>query len=157
MGQRVWHKYENIYESGFCTKSLPREQWRQEEGRHPAIVSQEIYDRVQMLHPVTASYGKKKRKRHMFHGITRCGICGKALNRHRRRREMLVCPEKHTQGDVIVSMEILWKVCFRVFGGGGQEPQGEGERERFLHTFVREIRINGRRICIFSEISMNKS
>jgi DNA invertase Pin-like site-specific DNA recombinase len=155
-GQRVWHKYENSYENGFCTKSLPRGQWRQEEGCHPAIIPQELYDRVQLLHPVTAAYGKKKRKRHIFHGITRCGICGKALNRHRRQREILVCPENHTPGDVSLSMETLWKICFRIFGGGGKEPSGENEKECFLHTFVREIRIDGQEVCIFSEISMNK-
>jgi len=45
-GKHVWHKYENYI--GFHKKSiaLPREQWRIEEGRHPAIISDDVFELV---------------------------------------------------------------------------------------------------------------
>lgn len=45
-GKHVWHKYENHI--GFHKKSiaLPREQWRIEEGKHPAIISEETFEQV---------------------------------------------------------------------------------------------------------------
>jgi len=45
-GKHIWHKYENFY--GKCKKSvrLPKECWRVENGSHPAIVPEEIFQEV---------------------------------------------------------------------------------------------------------------
>jgi DNA invertase Pin-like site-specific DNA recombinase len=110
-GKRVWHKYENRYENGFVSCRVSREEWRQEQDAHPPIISEEMYESVQKLHPPTAAYGRKKGKRHIFHGITKCGICQGALCCHRRHKEILLCPKKHEEGEIAISTETLWKIC----------------------------------------------
>jgi hypothetical protein len=157
MGHRVWHKYENEYVHantdadgisnsigigvgmGFYGRSLPREEWRQEKESHPAIISQEMYEQVQSLHPPTTSFGKKKGRRHLFHGLTKCGVCGKALCRQKSGRQVLVCRQKHREGEVNVSVELLWEICDGMFRRGEKRVRSRELKELFLNIFFEKI------------------
>lgn len=46
-GKHVWHKYENYMGLHKKSVALPREQWRIEEGHHPAIISEDMYKKVE--------------------------------------------------------------------------------------------------------------
>ncbi len=46
-GKHVWHKYENYIGYHKKCMALPKEQWRISEGSHPAIISEETFERVQ--------------------------------------------------------------------------------------------------------------
>lgn len=139
MGIHVWHKTENQYRNGFYRENLDREQWIQEESVYPAIVSREQFEKISRLQRRTAGYGKKKGKRHIFHGITRCGYCGKALCRHRRERDLLVCKEKHGGKDISVQWEVLWKICKTAWGQQEGLPEQEWEITLLLRQSVQRI------------------
>ncbi len=149
-GRHVWHKYENHFRDGCCCDCVPREEWKVRAMAHPAIICEEDFKMVQELHPHTAGYGRKKGRRHLFHGITKCGYCGKGLCRHRRRRELIVCRERHGDRDVQVRIDVLWKLCWEIFsrrgrpvrtGCSGEMSEGLSllEKELFLKCFVRRI------------------
>ncbi len=145
-GHHVWHKTENCYFSGFFRESVPREQWREERNCYPAVVPEEEYQKVQQLQRRTQ--GTARRKRHYFHGITRCGDCGAALCRHRRRREFLCC-NRCSQGRERIALDALWRVCAAVFLTCGpyctadwEEEGEEWAREEFLQRFMKEIQVS---------------
>lgn len=156
-GVRVWHKYENRFQNGFCSESVPREEWRTEKMCHPAIISEQHYALIQRIHPHTAGYGSKKGRRHLFHGITKCGYCGRALCRHRRRAGILVCRENHGEASVQVALDILWEICRELFAGqkaDGRWKQYDGnmEKELYLRCFIQRIRVEDDKIWIESKV-----
>lgn len=155
-GQQVWHKYENHYQNGFFCECVPRKQWRVQESRHPPVVSREEYRRVQLLHPPTAGYGKKKGRRHLFHGITKCGECKGALCRHRRRKELLVCSRGHGELSPQISVEALWRICQEIFGMGQEELPLFDDRELFLKYFIQRIEVGpGKEVRITAKVCMD--
>ena len=156
-GVRVWHKYENCFQNGFCSESVPREEWRTEKMCHPAIISEQDYALVQRIHSHTAGYGIKKGRRHLFHGITKCGYCGRALCRHRRRAGILVCRENHGEASVQVAQGILWEICRELFAGrkaegGWKQYDGDMEKELYLRCFIQRIRVEDDKIWIESKV-----
>lgn len=160
-GVRVWHKYENRFRDGFYRASVPREEWRTEKMCHPAIIGEEEYALVQSIHPHTAGYGRRKGRRHLFHGITKCGYCGRALCCHRRRAGILVCRENHGEASVQASLNILWEICWKLFAGQGvtagwKPPVGNAEKELYLRSFIQQIRVESGKIWIESKVVHGK-
>ena len=157
MGTHVWHKSENQYRSGFCRENLNREQWHQQESVYPAIVSREEFEKISRLQRRTAGYGRKKGKRHVFHGITRCGCCGRALCRHRRDRSVLICKEKHGGKEIKVNWKVLWRICRTAWGQQEELPEQEWETRLFLQQCVQKITLgSGAQIWIDWKISKKK-
>lgn len=138
-GTYIWHKYENEYRNGFFTRCVDREEWIRQEEHHLAIIPPEEFRRVQQRLKRTAGYGQKRRPRHIFHGITRCGYCHKALCRHRHKRELLVCKERHGEEQVIVEWRTLWEICARLWFGEELPKMQQWEMELFLQQFVQQI------------------
>lgn len=153
-GSHVWHKYESRFENGFVRKAISREDWEKQESMHPAIISSQQYIRVQMRQKRTEGFGKKKGKRHLFQGISKCGICKKALCRHRRRKELLCCREKHEEGEIMISERQLWEICRKVWEihCDRNEKDIDGlnqlEKKLFLKYFVKRIEVEEKKIWI---------
>ena len=99
-GLHVWHKYE----SGI---RLPKEYWKTGTGNHSAIISMELYNKARQ----NTCKSSPKGRRHIFHGITKCKTCHKALCAGRRQKEFLCC--SHCQpGDLKkIQTDILFKIC----------------------------------------------
>lgn len=153
-GTYVWHKYENEYRSGFCRQCVDRRDWHRRERSHPAIIPQEEFERAWNGRKRTAGFGRKKGKRHIFHGITRCGYCQQALCRHRRERELLVCRERHGEERNTVSWKILWKICAALWFDGEAPEMQEWEMEIFLHHFIRKITVGpGQKLLIYWKVA----
>lgn len=47
-GIHVWHRYENNRNIGQVGKLLPKEEWRMESGRHPALIPESLFEKVQV-------------------------------------------------------------------------------------------------------------
>lgn len=155
MGCQVWHKYENTYEDGFRSKAISREQWRVQEEMHPAIISGDLYRKIQRMQERSAGYGKRKGERHLFHGVTKCSICKKALCRHRRKKEFLCCREKHGDAEVLIAEEKLWEICRNLwenqesFGGDTRlKKMHTQEKQLFIKKFVEKITVGEKRLWI---------
>jgi site-specific DNA recombinase len=76
----------------------PREQWQVVEAAHLRIVSDEIWDAVQARKRI---YGGKRtherrRPRHMFSGLVRCGACGGSYTI--KNRDQLACSAHREKG-----------------------------------------------------------
>ncbi len=73
---------------------VPREEWIIVKNTHPAIISQELYDKVQSIMGDRNADYKSRRgmndflpvQENLFKGIIYCGECGKTLTRHRKVR-----------------------------------------------------------------------
>lgn len=149
VGTHIWHKYESVYRDGFCRRNVERAQWNRQEESHPAIISQEEFLRAGQLQKRTEGYGKKKGKRHIFHGITRCGYCQRALCGHRQKKEWLVCREKHQGKQNAILWMKLWKICAWLWFDGEPPQMQEWEMELFLHQFIERITVGpGQQIWI---------
>ena len=161
----VWHKTESRFCNGFVRESLPKTEWRRQENCFPAIISPEVYEKVQDIQKRTTSFGRQRR--HPFHGVSRCLYCGGPLCRHRRNKGSLCCPNCREGAQQQFATDILWRVLRAVFlqeaadnctnilvilGENGKWlPSGEAsgpEIECFLRYFVREIRVGDGRLCI---------
>lgn len=88
-GFHVWHRYENFLGQFTVTGHVPRQHWYMEKQAHPAIVSEELFAQIQgrMMHQEPL----KRKKRHIFSGVTKCRHCGHALVAGRRKKEELCC------------------------------------------------------------------
>lgn len=85
-GCHVWHRYENHIDQIRRTVVVPKEQHCVRKNVHEPIVSEELFHAV-----AGRQYSTMSKKRHIFHGITKCGHCQRALVRRRRHPEMLCC------------------------------------------------------------------
>ncbi len=99
-GIHVWHKYE----SGV---RLPKEYWKTGTGKHSAIVSMELYNKARQ----GTCKSSPKGRRHIFHGITKCKTCHKALCAGRRQKEFLCC--NHCQSGELkkIQTDTLFEIC----------------------------------------------
>lgn len=93
LGWHIWHRYENHIGRLRRTTPVAKERWYVREGAHEAIIDEALFVQVQSRSRAgKGSVGQQmRRKRHIFSGITKCGTCGRALCRGRRKREMLCC------------------------------------------------------------------
>ncbi len=108
-GIHVWHKYE--MDSGQSGKALrlPKSSWKTSKGKHQGIVSKELFDVVNSHHNPSKSVPKGRR--HIFHGITKCKICHKALCAGRRKKEYLCCNHCGNGETKKIQIELLYKIC----------------------------------------------
>lgn len=100
-GLRVWHKYE----SG---KKLPKNCWKMKEGRHKEIIPLSLYNKANKKNSRISS---KKGRRHIFHGITKCKTCHKALCSGRRKKEFLCCNHCGSGEIKKIQTDVLFKIC----------------------------------------------
>ncbi len=153
MGCQVWHKYENRFENGFTSKEIPSEAWEIREGMHPEIISGRQFYAVQKLQSATKGRGQKKGRRHLFRGITKCGVCNNALCRHRQYKERLCCRIKHGEALVSIDQNRLWKICLDAWerennGKRGRDIQSREEKRLFLQHFIKRIEVEEKKISI---------
>ncbi|MFG6329915.1 MAG: recombinase family protein [Lachnospiraceae bacterium] len=151
-GIHVWHKYE----SGI---RLPKEYWKTSTGKHSAIVSTELYNKARQ----GTSKSSPKGRRHIFHGITKCKTCHKALCAGRRKKEFLCC--NHCQPGELkkIQADTLFKICLdkinseflkhpcpfkeknvltRMLAGDGQCSLHD--KELLLNNFIQKVEIGSR-------------
>lgn len=150
-GLHVWHKYE----SG---KRLPKECWKTRTGKHDAIISAGLYNSVN--HKVPGS--PPKGRRHIFHGITKCKTCHKALCAGRRQKDFLCCCHCRPGEVKKIQADILFAICLErinneflkcSFPAKWQDdiinPLVYGNscnlsyKELLLHNFIKKIEIGG--------------
>ncbi len=62
-------------------EAVPEEEWVRVPNTHEAIISHEVFDRVQGLMKRDTPTTPKERQVHLFSGFLRCADCGKALTR----------------------------------------------------------------------------
>lgn len=153
-GCHVWYKFKSVYENGFIMEEVPRGEWKKQEGLHPAIIPLQQYNRVQMKQKRTDGYGQRKGKRHLFQGITKCGICKKALCRHRHNKDLLCCREKHEGIYLTISQEQLWNICRQQWlqrsnGRFEEKMISLAEKKLFLKYFIRRIEVEEKKIWIW--------
>lgn len=161
VGCQVWHKYENRIGRTKRTAPVQRSDWEVREGKHPAIISPELYERVQRMGEKRgASETGIRRKRHLFHGLTKCLDCGRALCMDRRRKGILCCNHCSTKEEKRIPVEELRVLCLKQFAGlekeewqlqMGWETAGwtkaePDQRERnamelFLHMMIQKIEV----------------
>ncbi|MCI9078696.1 MAG: recombinase family protein [Lachnospiraceae bacterium] len=158
IGMHVWHKYD----SGI---RLPKECWKTDTGKHSAIVNTELYNRARQ----GTAKSSPKGRRHIFHGITKCKTCHKALCAGRRKKDFLCC--NHCQAGELkkIQTDTLFKICLdrinsellkhpcsfkdknilaKILAGNGQ--CGFSDKELLLHNFIQKIEIgNSHDIDIF--------
>lgn len=144
-GNDPWHKSVNRYANGFTTVYLEREMWKIRENAHPAIISRQTCEAIRKRYPEPDGSRKKRRSRHMFHGVTKCGSCGTALCRHRSQSGVLIC--KQDKEHVQVSAAGLWRIIQRIF-----PVESEKYGEIFLKIFVNRILVTGREIVIQTKV-----
>ena len=156
-GRHVWHKYE----SG---RRRPKECWKIGTGKHDAIISGGLYDSVNHKMPKSS----RKGRRHIFHGITKCKTCHKALCAGRRQKDFLCCCHcrpgelKKIQTDTLfaicpekINNEFLKKSC----PAKGQDAIinpllyssscNPSYKELLLHNFIKKIEIGSSSIDIY--------
>lgn len=122
MGCQVWHKYENRIGRTKRTASVQRSDWEVRQGKHPAIISSELYERVQRVGKKSSAAGNGNRgKRHIFHGLTKCLECGRALCMDRRRKGILCCNHCSTREEKRIPVEELGILCLKQFAGMEKE------------------------------------
>lgn len=148
-GLHVWNKYE----SG---KRLPKECWKTRAGKHDAIISAGLYNSVN--HKATVS--PPKGRRHIFHGITKCKTCHKALCAGRRQKDFLCCCHCRTGELKKIQTDTLFGICLEKINNEflkyncpakGQDtiinPAIYGKscnlscKELLLHNFIKKIEI----------------
>lgn len=145
-GTRVWHKFENYPGLKHSTKYLPRNQWCYQVDYHPAIV-----DKNQIMTcDEKDGTNRKKGPRHIFHGITKCMDCNRALCHDRRKTGWLCCNHCFASEKKVIRIETLWKICSKqlkcLSEGQFSEPEGINDRlrEYILHEFIHTIRISSK-------------
>lgn len=150
MGTETWHKYENRYRNGFVTVKIPEGEWKRRTEAVPGIICENIFRKNLDLHPLNQCLCGKKGRRHIFHGITKCGYCGRALCRHRTQKEVLVCDGDHEKNRIGTST--LLSVCRWVFGMPDDPEAAAGEMEFFLKIFVKKICVRQGKIRIQAKV-----
>lgn len=197
IGYQVWHKYETKTDGYRAVRAVPREDWELRLGTHKAIVQHDKWKhfilREESVHGKSLftwheqvsvkglpdKKASKKGKRHIFHGLTKCGRCGRALCRGKRDKQMLCCNHCSTHEEKRIGTGRLYEVClseiyreyevciseiYREYGQGRDMRKvimsgaSISDREFFLHHFIRRIEIGEKGdIAIFWNFSEMKS
>ncbi len=149
LGRQVWSKTHNYYRNGFCREYRARKDWKWQQGSHLPIVSEEEYERAQQMQRHRPEGQKKRAERHMFCGMTKCAVCGRALCRKRRDDRVLTCVQRH-EGKPEISVEELWRMCRRILclcepgaksALWGAECMPEEEKRLLLRLVFRKITV----------------
>ena len=98
IGQVVYNRRQKVVtvENGQQRKRLfymPEDEWIIAEGKHPAIVDREIFDKAQAMIDNHPRFGHDRLLTNMYAGILVCSKCGKTLLRHpyRKAEDRLEC------------------------------------------------------------------
>lgn len=144
-GYHVWHKYENDYRKYSSKKLLPKEQWRYARDDSVSIIDEETWDKVRLVRG-EGKKGSSKGKRHIFHGITKCGNCGRALVRAKKRNDMLVCRNCSGCEEERIIIDDLYKILNIIINDkcGKKYIVDEKYKEVFIHTLVKRINVDNR-------------
>lgn len=134
MGRQIWHKSRSRYRNGFYREYLSKDAWRMQKGSHLPIISEEDYERAQSAQRRHSDSAGGRREAHLFHGLTKCGICGKALCRKRREEGIICCKEPHGS-KCGIPVETLWRICCTVACRIDGEVEKTGERQRMWKIF----------------------
>ncbi len=106
-GLNVWHKYETPSYRINQPLRLPKNCWKTSKGRHDAIICSELYNKINCSFPKSSPKGK----RHIFHGITKCGTCHKALCYDRRKKGYLCCNHCGSGEIKKIQTDMLYNIC----------------------------------------------
>ena len=61
---------------------MPEDEWVIAEGKHPAIIDRELFDRAQSIINKNPRIGHDRKLTNQYAGILYCAKCGKAMSRH---------------------------------------------------------------------------
>ena len=143
-GYHIWHKYENEFRDYGTKKLLPRSQWKYSKDDSIAIIDEDTLKRIYEIRKIKSDKNIQKGCRHIFHGITKCGGCGRALVRGRRQKDVLVCNHcSRREERRIVIKELYDIVIFIIRKKCGKELDiDEKNRELFIQTVVKKIYVH---------------
>ncbi|NLZ45708.1 MAG: recombinase family protein, partial [Clostridiales bacterium] len=102
-----WRKNVKTIKNGVMIVSRPKQkEYLLVEGKHPAIISNELFEKTQVkLKENSPKINKKKKMINPFVGIAKCGKCGKYLTYRKYPNEQrMICENKKcNNGTVVVS------------------------------------------------------
>ena len=105
LGVRIWGKTRNSMHTGHKSVLNDESEWVRIENSHEAIVSRELFDAANALHPRKRRGNSESRKNHMIprkekkHAFMVCGNCGRSLINE--SAHILKCHAGRTSGDSI--------------------------------------------------------
>ena len=112
LGFHVWHRYEiESLPLKRRVKQMP-EQWKMVSDDKNDIA---VIDESMLSDDIVRYYGKSHRKnnaRHIFHGITKCGICGNALCSDRAKKGWLCCRKCNGKEKKLIMTGRLYQLFF---------------------------------------------
>ncbi len=168
-GLNVWHKYETPSYRINQPLRLPKNYWKTSKGRHNAIICSEQYSKINSK-PVKST---PKGKRHIFHGITKCQTCHKALCYDRRKKGYLCCNHCGHGEIKKIQADILYNICldkiqeeffkqkissckYNLFINSLNCNNSLFYKELLLHNFIKKIEIgNKNNIDIYWNFNIN--
>ena len=150
-GYLVSRKYETKQNPYGQVCAVPRSEWELHKGTHKAIVKGDKWEHFMRTEMESLQNGRvsHKGKRHMFHGLTKCGDCGRALSCGRHDKQMLCCNHCSGHEEKRIETGRLFEVCLSAFYAEYETGKGifqdvlqKTERELFLHHFIRRIDVS---------------
>lgn len=172
-GMHIWHKYEIDPCQAGKSLRLPQNCWKSSQGSHKGIISKELFNIVNSHHNPLKS--KPKGRRHIFHGITKCKNCHKALCAGRRKKEYLCCNHCGDGEVKKIQIDILYTICLNKINEEYYKQHSDNlnqnilfknlldnkehnNKELLLQNFIKKIEIgNNYDIDIFWNFSMHKA
>lgn len=116
IGYQVWHKYETLVNPYGKKSAVPRLQWELRRGTHEAIINKKDWEELILQNErATDSKEGNKGKRHIFHGLTKCGGCGRALSCGRHNKQMLCCNHCSGHEEKRIDIGRLFEACMSEF------------------------------------------
>lgn len=145
-GYHVWHKYENDFRKYNSKKLLPSDEWKYEKDDSVAVIDKNLWDDVRNLRGMIRKSSPKK-PRHIFHGITKCGECGKALVRSRKESNLLVCRNCSGSEEEKISIDELFNIIKQFINDKCVKEYlfDEKYKEVFIQTVVKRVIVNNRK------------
>lgn len=110
-GMHVWHKYETGQYQVDKPLRLPKDCWKISKGNHAGIISDELFHIVNSHHNPSKSVPKGRR--HIFHGITKCKNCHRALCSGRRKKDYLCCNHCGRGEIKKINADLLYEICLK--------------------------------------------
>lgn len=112
LGYHVWHRYENEYLPFKKRVRQCPEMWKIMSDEKNSI---KIIDESMLSEDIKKYYQRPHRRngaRHIFHGITKCGVCGKALVSDRAKNGWLCCRTCCGKEKKLIETERLYQLFF---------------------------------------------
>lgn len=142
LGYHVWHRYENeIFPLKKGTKQYPK-QWKISRDTKNDIA---ILDKTMLSEDIVKYYKKshkRKDKRHIFHGLTKCMLCKKALVTDRAKNGWLCCRNCTGREKKLIETERLYQLFFDRLNIFLMREIKNREKERNVCDYVKKIQNN---------------